>query len=132
MKRLFIISCVLSFSCIYSLAQQPQEQKQIKPADSTHLALVEKDKANALDSTAVFVVGYASQVKNNPNNTPSNEMPVVKLSTSPYQTTPIKKLSGKGIAPMPGTEALDLTEVKKDSFPKKSRVIKITTFPVKE
>lgn len=135
MKLLLIISLVFSLFCPQvfaqkAQAQKAQAQKQIKP-EKANTKFADKSNTEEIDNwdaRTVFGYGYGYSDK----LVSKNNMPTIKPSANYYANTPVIKISGRNLAPMPGTEPLDMFETKQDTFAKKNRIIKITTFPPKE
>lgn len=128
MKRLLSISLVFSLFCPQVFAQKAQAQKQTKPekANTKFADKSNSEETDNWDAGTVFGYGYSDKLVS------KNNMPTIKPSANYYANTPVIKLSGRNLAPMPGTEPLDMFETKQDTFAKKNRIIKITTFPPKE
>lgn len=131
--------CLFFVFCSFIIVAEAQDSKKLcKSTDiigRDSLALDTIKPKIAIDTLSDVVVAYSSmsrsqdkQLDLGPPNSIPNYNPV-----SPHQPTPIAQLSGKGLAPMPGTEALDSLDKKKVAKQMKIKpdIVRIQVYPAK-
>lgn len=94
MKLLLTIYCCMLYTTSFAQHEETDKVKQ-------HLIL----QADGQDSIPH---------KNKKDN--SIDIPTIKSDSQIIQTTPIRRLSGKGLAPMPGTDSLEVHDTIPDKI----------------
>lgn len=112
----FVFTICTGLLVTVASAQQTEKRERAFLSDSTQFAAIDTS-INPLksDTSQVMIIENSKQRKYN-----SIEIPTYRDDITKGYTTPVRKMSGKGLAPMPGTDSLDSANTIPDKiFPPK-------------
>ncbi|PRD52091.1 hypothetical protein C5749_17505 [Sphingobacterium gobiense] len=97
-------------------AQQTEKRGSIFLSDSTLFATIDTSINSLKSDTSQMMISENSKRR----KSKSMEIPTHRDDITKGYTTPVRKMSGKGLAPMPGTDSLDNYDTIPDrTFPPK-------------
>ena|SRR5690606_1072115 len=114
MKLLLTIYCCLL--CAVSFGQRKDTNA------------VKQKSTSQMDTVKIHLIRNQDSIFLKNKKDDSIDIPTVKPDSQIAHTTPIRKLSGKGLSPMPGTDSLDSQKSAFDSVYSPKIIIKTAPF----